>query len=210
MNTPLHDPARVPRQAQALMDLVEADCRQQCALALGEAQRRAAAVRSQAQADARARLGQAFAGQRARRDEAIAAAQARLATQRRLHAQQRTAALLRLAWDQLPAELRRLWQQPATRAAWVAHVLSSARAHMPQGGWHIVHAVDWPAPEQQALAGRLAGDSGSAPQFEPDPAIAAGLKVVAGGNVIDGTLGGLLADRAEFEARLLRRLEDTP
>jgi hypothetical protein len=44
-------------------------------------------------------------------------------------------------------------------------------------------------------------------QFEADPAIHAGLKVVANGNVIDGTLAGLLADRHEFEAQLLRQLE---
>jgi hypothetical protein len=33
------------------------------------------------------------------------------------------------------------------------------------------------------------------------------LKIVSGGNVIDGTRDGLLADRAELEARLLRQLE---
>lgn len=200
----------VELQTRALLDLVEADRSRQASQILGDANSRAAALRSQAHADARARMRHAFAEQRALRRERIAAAQARLATQQRLHEQQRTAALLRLAWDRLPGELLCLWQDPASRRYWVSHVLASARSLMPHGPWRIVHAIDWPADEQQALADTLALESGGAAVFEPDASISAGLKVVAGGNVIDGTLDGLLADRAEFEARLLRRLEASP
>lgn len=222
MNTPLSDSALIERQAQALLDLVEADRRQQCSAALDEAQARAAAQRAQAAAQARTRMRQTFAEQRLRGHDALAAAQARLATQRRLHAQQHTTALLRLAWQQLPVELNALWQQAATRAAWVAQVLASAREHLPPGGWRIVHAADWPAPERQAVADALteelahaqatppAGPGAAAPVFEADASLAAGLKVMAGGNVIDGSLAALLADRAEFEARLLRRMEPAP
>jgi len=69
---------------------------------------------------------------------------------------------------------------------------------------------DWPAAEQQALAQQLAEASGATPQFEPDARIRAGLKVAAGGNVVDGTLDGLLAERSSLEARLLRLLEAAP
>jgi hypothetical protein len=150
---------------------------------------------------------QAFDEQRLRRRERIAAAQARLATQRRLQEQQRTAALLRLAWEQLPGELGALWQQPETRATWVGAVLAAARPRLPPGPWRIVHAAEWPEGERQLLAQTPGTVSEVAPRFEVDPTIVAGLKVVSGGNVIDGTLEGLLADRADFEARLLRGLE---
>jgi len=196
------------QQTRALLDLVEADRARQCAQILGEANSRAAAQRAQAHADARARMRHAFEEQRLLRRERIAAAQAQLATQRRLHEQQRKAALLRLAWEQLPGELLALWQQPASRAAWVAHVLASARTLMPHGPWRIVHAPDWPAAEQQALMQALVTGSDAAPRFEADASIAAGLKVVADGNVIDGTIDGLRVDRTEFEARLLRQLEE--
>lgn len=196
-------------QTRALLDLVEADRARQCAQILGEANSRAEALRTQAQADARARMRQAFEEQRLRRRERIAAAQARLATHRRLHEQQRTAALLRLAWEELPGELRALWQEPVSRTAWVATVLGSAHARMPRGPWRIAHASDWPATERQALAQALLAESGATHVFEADAAISAGLKIVADGNIIDGTLGGLLADRAEFEARLLRLLESS-
>jgi len=192
---------------RALLDLVEADRARQCAQILGDENTRVAALLAQVHADARTRMRHAFEDQRQRRREQIAAAQARLATQRRLHEQQRTAALLRLAWQQLPRELLALWQQPASRATWVSHVLASARARMPGGPWRLVHAPGWPAEEQQALAQQLATGSGRAPVFEVDATIAAGLKVVANGNAIDGTLAGLLADRPAIEARLLRQLE---
>lgn len=195
-------------QTRALLDLVEADRARRVAQILGDANRHAAALRAQAHAEARARMRQAFAQQRAMRRERIAAAQARLATQRRLHEQQRTAALLRLAWDRLPGELLALWRAAPSRAAWVAMVLESARARLPRGAWRIVHAADWPMAEQQAAAQALQTDADVQPMFEPDARVDAGLKVTAGGNLIDGTLGGLIADRSEFESRLLRLLED--
>jgi hypothetical protein len=186
---------------------VEADRTRQCALILGEANARAEALRAQAHTAALTRLRQAFDEQRRLSHEHVAAAQARLATQRRLHAQQRNAALLQLAWQQLPLELQARWRQAETRAAWVAKVVASATERLPRRAWRIVHAPLWPAEEQRALAQALTAELGGPPHFEADAAIAAGLKIVVDGNVIDGTLGGLLADRSGFEARLLRRLE---
>ena len=197
----------IEQQTRALLDLVEADRARRCGQILGEASNHAAALLSQARAEGRKRLRQAFADQRQRRHERIVQAQARLATQHRLHEQQQHAAMLRLAWQQLPAVLLAQWQQPAVRAAWVARVLASARERLPPGPWRIVHAAGWPPAEQQALAAA----SGAAPRpalhIEADASIGAGLKVVAGGNVIDGTLDGLLADRPAIEARLLLELE---
>ena len=194
-------------QAQALLDLVEADRTRQVAAILGEARGRAAALRAQAHAEARQRMRDAFAEQRALHRDRIAAAQARLATQRRLHEQQRTAALLQRAWDRLPDELAQRWHDPAARAAWVARVIAAATTRMPRGPWRIVHAPDWPAAEQQALRSVLPQEPGRAAVFEPDTRIRAGLKVAAAGNLIDGTLGGLLGDRSELESCLLRQLE---
>ncbi|MGZ5187539.1 MAG: hypothetical protein ACXWCO_20805 [Caldimonas sp.] len=196
--------SRVERPLRALLELVQSDRDRQRSEILGEAESRAATLQAQAHAEARARMVRAFQEQRSRRREGIAAAEARLATQRRLHEQQRTAALLRHAWEQLPNELRALWQEPDARASWVRRVLASARERLPPGPWRIVHAADWEATQHEAFA------DGTEHRFEADPAIAAGLKVVADGNVIDGTLEGLLADRADFETRLLRALEERP
>ena len=201
------DASSVQRKTQALLDLVEADRERQCAQILGDADQRAAALRAQARTQALTRLRQAFEEQRRLSHEHLAAAQARLATQRRLHAQQRNAALLHLAWQQLPGDLQARWQQPEARAGWVAHVVASATERLPHRAWRIVHAPGWPAEEQRSLAQSLARTFGEEPRFEADTSIAAGLKVVVDGNVIDGTLAGLLADRSTFDAQLLCHLE---
>ena len=206
MSTPSQDPERVAQQRDALLELIESDRRAQCERILGEARAAAAARLAQAHAAERKRMHAALQVQRELRRERIAAAQARLATRRRLHAQQRSAALLKLAWTQLPDALRALWRQPDARRAWAASVLQAARSRLPPDGWRVLHAPDWPAGEQQIALQPLRTQA--LPGFEADPAIDAGLKVRCGGNVIDGTLAGLLADRAEIEARLLHRLED--
>jgi hypothetical protein len=199
----------IARPMQALLDLVEADRARQCAELLGEARERAAAVHDQAHREARARMRQAFAEQRQRRIDQLAAAYARLATHRRLHEQQRTAALLALARQQLPLELQALWQGAESRRAWVESTLASARQRLARGAWHVVHAAGWSSEECAATTAALAA-AGITLGFEADPSIPAGLKVVAEGNVIDGTLAGLLVGRADFEARLLRLLEGAP
>jgi len=197
-------------QAQALLDLVEADRERQVAAILDQARGRAAALHSQAHAEARKRMREAFAEQRALHRDRLAAATARLATQRRLHEQQRSAGLLQRAWERLPDELLQLWRDPAARAAWVATVIAAATARMPRGPWRIVHASDWPVAEQHTLRAGWPMGPDALPSFEPDAQIRAGLKVAAGGNLIDGTLDGLLADRGDIESRLLRLLESAP
>ncbi len=197
------------QQERALLELVERDRASRIEKLLGDARDRAAALRAQAGAEARARMRQVFAEQRALCRERVAAARARLETQRRLNAQQHTSALLQLAWQQLPGELLARWQAPATRAAWIEHVLGAARVRMAPGNWRITHPSDWPENEQHALADKLRDAGLGQACLEADPRLRAGLKIAAGGNVIDGTLDGLLAERGDFEARLLRRLEAT-
>lgn len=197
MNAP---PDTVERPLQALLALLETEQRTACDRLMAQARADAAALRDSSRAEARARVREAFAAQRRRRDERLVAAQARLATQRRLHAQQQTAALLALALQQLPQELRALWAAPATRLAWMQSTLAGARAQLPAGGWLLRHAPGLTPEERAALA-----EDGL--RFEEDAALEAGLRVEAGANVVDGSLAGLMAGRAEFEARLLRSLE---
>jgi hypothetical protein len=208
MNAPSGIPD-VERQAQALIDLIERDRARQCGEVLGEANARASSAHRQAREDARQRVRHVFAEQRQRSARELAAARARLATHRRLHEQRRIAALLQIAWDRLPGELRSVWQQRSARAAWTAELLAYARARLQPGAWRIAHAPDWPADERDAVRASLLADARVEPRFEADASIAAGLKVVDGTNVVDGTLAGLLADRAGVEARLLRLLEAT-
>jgi len=188
---------------QALLKLVETGRAEQVAQILGQARAQAAAQRGQSITEAHARMRQAFAEQRRHHEERIAAALARLATQRRLHAQQHMAALLALAREQLPRELLACWADAALRRRWVAGTLAAAQSQLPRGEWTVLHAAGWPEAERAEVA---------APgiHFTEETTLRAGLKVAAAGNVVDGTLAGWLAGRAEFDARLLRALETTP
>jgi hypothetical protein len=197
----------VDRQTEALLALIDADRTTRCAAILADARARASALHAEASADARQRMRAAFAEERARRDERVAAARANLQTRRRLASQRRAAALLAQGWQRLPAALMRRWRAPAPRAAWVAQVVAAARALLPQAGWRITCAPGWPEPERDVLVRELAGVLGAAPELVVDPDAGAGLRIAAAGNVIDGTLAGLTADRAEVGARLLRLLE---
>jgi vacuolar-type H+-ATPase subunit H len=192
---------------QALLDLVEADRKRRCDTIIGDARARAAETIAAAHAEARGRMREAFAEERTRFETRVAAAQARLATHRRLHEQRRAGDLLAAGWRKLPAALCDRWREPETRRSWVASVIAEAHKLLPRGTWRIAYASEWPDDERRALAATLTTSLGKPPEFVVDDTARAGLKVSAAGNVIDGTLGGLTADRAEIGGRLLRALE---
>ena len=200
----------VERQADALLALVEADRAKKCETILGEARARAQALLADAHREARLRMREAFAEERARRDERVAAARAKLQTHRRAALQRRASALLAAAWQRLPGALDARWRAAEARRAWVAAVVAAARELMPPGGWQITHAPDWPQAERDALAAELASSLDVTPRFVADEAIRAGLKIAARGNLMDGTLAGLVADRAEIGGALLDLLEAAP
>jgi len=195
------------RRAQALLDLVEQDRCLQCEAIIGEARARAAEVLARSHADARTRMRELFAEERQQARERVDAAQARLQTRSRLHEQRRAADMLALGWRRLPEELLTRWRDAGQRQYWVDAVTAIAIRVLPRTRWQIVHVPGWPVAEQRALCARVTPTPDLAPTLTEDAGITAGLKVAAGGNVVDGTLAGLVSDRTEVGARLLRHLE---
>lgn len=190
-------------RTQALLDLVERDRATQCDAIIAEARSLADALVARARAESRAAVHLALTEERARSRAALAAARAELRTRQRAHRQRRIEALLALGWQALPEALRSRWNEAASRAQWIDRALSSARSVLPRAGWSIVHGTDWSDEEKRALAARL----DPLPRFALDPQIDAGLRIAAGGNVVDATLSGLLADRDEIGGHLIRLLE---
>jgi hypothetical protein len=195
------------RRMQALLDLVDGDRSTHCAAILDEARARAATLGAQARADARVRMREAFTDERRRAHERVAAATAKLQTRRRLHEQQRAATLLALGWQQLPEALRRRWHDADARREWVDAVITAALFALPRKEWQVLHAADWPEAERQAAVARLQAELDAPPACVAGADIPAGIKIAAGGNIVDGTLAGLTSDRSEVGARLLRHLE---
>jgi hypothetical protein len=191
-------------RTQALLDLVERDRATQCDAIVAEARALAEALLTRTRAESRAAFHLALVEERARGRTAIAAARAELQTRQRAHRQRRIEALLALGWQGLPEALRSRWREAASRAQWIDRAVSSARSVLPRKGWSIVHGSDWSDEEKRALAARL----DPPPRFALDARIDAGLRIAADGNVVDATLAGLLADRDEIGARLIRLLEE--
>lgn len=197
----------IQRRTQALLDLVEDDRNVQCERILNEARSIATALLAQAHADVRVRMREAFAEERERSRERVAAAQATYQTRRRLHEQRRATKMLALGWQRLPAALLARWNDPASRQTWVDAILTMAQHVLPRSSWRIAHGPDWPIAEQQNVSARVAAALDLAPTLVAETEIHAGLKITAGGNVVDGTLAGLLDDSVEVGAQLLRHLE---
>jgi hypothetical protein len=193
---------------QALLDLVESDRQRRCEAIRREAEKTASATRASARDQAIERLRTAFKDERELREQRIAAAQAKLQTHRRLHDQRWAAALLEAGWQRLPDLLLRRWSAAPSRERWVGQVVTEARAHLRPDSWRIAHAELWPREERATLTTTLTRELGASPQFVADAAVRAGLKISSGANVIDGTLSGLLSDRADIAARLLRHMEE--
>lgn len=193
---------------EALLALVERDRAAQSDAILAEAKGRAATLLGEAHAEALARMREVYAEERRRAHESLAAAHAKLATRQRLHDQHRTAAQLALAWQRLPDALRLRWRDGALRRLWIDAIVAAALAMLPRTQWRIVHGPDWPVEERQALLARVAPDLEAVPSCDEDAGIVAGLRIAAGGNVVDGTLAGLLEDRALVGAQLLRQMEN--
>lgn len=197
----------VDRQELALIALVEADRDAQCAAIGAEAAAAAAQIVRKARAAARERSRAALADERRRRAQQLGAIAARLANAQRQHEQQSHAALLALAWQRLPELLARRWSVPDSRADWIDHVFAAARAALPAGEWTVVHGPGLADADRRQLAA-LAAEAGVTIREQLAPAQLAGIKLRAGGNVVDGTAAGLLADRAAIGSRLLDHLQE--
>ena len=194
-------------QAAALLALVEADRARKCEAIDAEARSRAVSIRRDAHAAARTRMRTAFTEERARMQARIAAARANLETRRRAAANAFATAQIAAGTTRLPAALDTRWADASARRAWVGDAVRQARALLAAGSWRIVHAPGWPQGEREALAADLAESHGTEVTFAEDASAGAGLKIASGGNVVDGTREGLVADRAEIGALLLAALE---
>ncbi|MEO5693918.1 MAG: hypothetical protein ABIQ72_12385 [Usitatibacter sp.] len=195
-----------PQAARALLDLVEADRARRCDEISTLAETTARALLAEARASALARARTVMAAERARLHERLRALDARLATESRLHAQRRVRALLDEAWRRLPIALEARWRDPAGRREWTRQVLASARADLGPDDWALSYAPGWREDERRDALEELAAAGFAIAAVTGDEQMRAGLQVRHGGNVLDGTLQGLLADRKVVAARILDEL----
>lgn len=195
------------RQKLALLKIAEQYGAERCLELLTKAREDSRRILKAAHEAARRDLRAKLFPEHERLAAEVAAAEARLVTQRRLRDQRRVAAVLGQAWPKLAQALRARWEEPAGRAAWLMHHLAVAQRALPAGAWLIEHPQNWPAAEREQANQWLQAHAVESARFESDPKLHAGIRVVCGSNVLDASLEGLLAERAQIEGRLLHYLE---
>jgi hypothetical protein len=198
---------------QALLALVESDRVGRRERIEREAREAARERLSVARRAARERVHAALLPERRRLREGLASLEARLATEKRLAAQHRLRERLDDAWRELPGALAARWRDAASRKQWTDHVRAAALDALGPGEWRVDHAPGWPQDEREAFSRECVPNGPDSVSFRESPDLAAGLVVRAGGNGVDGSLAGLLADRDALDARLADALgfgEATP
>ncbi len=190
-------------RADALIARIETETAQELARIEAEAAAGVAAILRAAHRRARDRVHREIEALRRQRAEALRHEAARLDTARRQLRQREAGAEIDAGLPAVAAALEALWADTATRHAWVRAALRRARARLGPGDWTIEHPKGWPAEERRALAAEIAAATGRAPDFQADPALAAGLRIRAGSAWLDAGNGALLADTSAIGAALL-------
>lgn len=195
------------RRTEALLALVEQYRERRRQELLNPANAEAGETLRAALAEARRRVSTAIAEERRRYAVETGAIEAALATDRRLAGQRHAVRLLEAAQHELRQRLIAQWIDPRGRSRWTTTHLRRALAAVPRDApWRIEHHPAWSGGERAAGADALRNGGVADLRFVADPGIAAGLRVISGHNVLDATIAGLLADRAQLEGRLLHYL----
>lgn len=191
-------------QEQALLDLIDADCRRRCEEIRDSARRQSADLLREAHLHARQRLRRVLNDARDRARQRVAAALAQRQTRERLAQQNCASEILKQALQRLPAALTQRWQQAGSRSRWVAMALSQANRCLPAGPWRIEHA------EGMRVEDLTGTGTGASHHLQLDPRLVAGLRIFGNGNCVDASLSGLLSDRDNLAAALLQAWEAGP
>ena len=206
----MSDPGSVlDAQVEALEALVESTREERCQRLLEDAKRGVKETVKRAHRENRVRMRAAIDEQRKHMEEVFAATRARLATRARQQQQQSDKEQLSLAWARLGEVLLECWQDAGCRRRWILGLAEEALARLPGDPWRIEHPGDFDPTELSGMNERITQHcDGEAADFAIVEKLRAGLRIVAGGACVDGTLAGLLIDRNRVEAELLGFLRD--
>ena len=195
--------AIVDAQLRHLLEVVKKNRDKRCAELLQQAAEQVGEILRQAHRDARLHMRQAVTEARDAVRQQLASADAQRQTEQRQRRQRADKALLLEAWPVLREALASRWRDAASRRCWVEDLLAQAAASLVDRHWLIEHPTDWPPADRAAVTVELTERFGHQPRFSAQSDIAAGLRISAGGACVDGTLDGLLCERAAIEAALL-------
>ena len=198
----------VAAQLQHLLAVVEQRRSERCREVLDQARDQARQLIKQAYRDERERMHRELVELRQKLRQQMVSLGARRETRKRQQRQHADEELLVTSWQLLHEALLHRWRDAMMRGRWVEDVVEQAASVLIDHHWIIEHPIDWPAEERLALQQLLEQRSERALHFEGQPAIAAGLRICAGGACVDGSVDGLLRERLAVEAVLLASINE--
>lgn len=194
-------------QLEALLQLVEEHREESCRKIMQQAHEQAAALLKQAHYQARIRMHESIQQERTHWRAKIDETRAQLETRQRQRRQQVNKMLLEQGWEKLHEVLIQRWQRPDQRSSWVEALVQQAMRRLPRKAWRIEHPPGWRSEEQLHVREKAATyTDGQSPIFVETHEIVAGLRIIANGACLDGTLEGLLANRNAIAGHLLAEI----
>ncbi len=194
-------------QVYALLERLHAEQHTACEGIIADARSAAQDLVAAARERARARVKAAVLEKRRRVEEHCRRVRTDLDAADRAAGFATRRAWLRDALEQLPQALQQRWQDGGHRQRWCAMVLDEAAAALDHARWEVAVAAGMPEAERKALAEHAARLCGDAVQVSEESTLSAGLVVRAQRSTCDGSVAGLMADRAWIESALLAEIE---
>jgi len=192
---------------EALLQHIEAQCRERIESIRRQAAEQRDAIRRSARDQAAELLRETRRRERRLAHERVRAERARQEArirQRQLALQQQRA---RRGVEALCQALSELWDQPTARAAWLARVVGDARAVLPDDHWRVRHPGDW-SPDDDAERTVDEAASGVRIDWCADSALRHGFIIETTRARVDATIDGLTARGDRIAGVLLAELPE--
>lgn len=191
----------------ALKRLVEESAAAQCESIAAQTDEEYHNIVKRAHQEARRRVHNAVEHERHEEQHRVERLRAELDNHDRQHLLETTRHTLARGWLELEEMLVALWQARECRTEWVRNLIATGTEKLPGVQWRIEHPEFLPEDIAAQWNEQIQRHTGAMPEWVANPGIAAGLRIVADGVHLDGTLSGLMADRPALEAWLLDHIE---
>jgi len=195
------------RQAQALIDAVEARKQDERERILNEAREEARSITKRAYRHARERFHDAAEDLRSDRAKRMDQAKAQRDTEQRQRHQSALADIVKTAWPKLTEALKDRWRSRENRETWAKDALASADARLKPVGWRVLYPADMDDDFRDQLKSWLDERDIEDAEAKPSEDIDAGLRIEADGVTLDATAPALLSQAGRVQAALIGEIE---
>lgn len=199
----MNQPASVEKPAvSGLLRLLAESAEQQCNALRAQAEDKISGIRRQAFAQARERVGAAVADERERIAQVLGRVTAELETESRRRSLRRDAHLVEAGRRRLADVLARRWANAEARAQWLAALLAQSASVLITREWLLECPEDWPEDERLGAVSQAAAHQARL-EVQAMAELDVGLRLRAGGMLVDMSISGLLADSDRIDGELL-------